>query len=143
MSNQSAELKIKLKDTLGLEGTAWSLGRLYSFPGRASAPAWGLFVFDASGDLHFVNFHQNNWYSALVKNSSGDSVKADGDVQFHLHVSRAEVLFLEEVKERGILKFLKRSFPLYHLKRTGSEDIMIFELESPEDGFKRAFITFR
>jgi len=135
MSDTANELKRTLKDSLGFEGTAWSLGRLFSPPGSGAVPLWGLFVFDTSYNLHFVNFNQNNWYSALVQNSRGTAVKSDKDVHIHLVFEKTAILSLIEVQKRGFLKFMKKSFPLFHLKYTDSEETVIFELENPDRDF--------
>ena len=142
MSDTSNELKRTLKDSLGFEGTAWSLGRLFSPPGSGRVPLWGLFVFDTSGNLHFVNFNQNNWYSALVQNSSGTAVKSDKDVHIHLVFEKSAILSLIEIQKKGFFKFMKKSFPLFHLKIMDSDETVIFELENPGNEIRELFGQF-
>ncbi|MDA3956065.1 hypothetical protein [Oceanispirochaeta sp.] len=135
MKETNPELQKKLKDSLGIDAAAWSLGRLFSFPGKLSSPAWGLFAMDASGDLHFIRFHQQNWYSSLTQSGASGGNSDTGDIQVHICFPSDKALSFKKIKKRGFFSFLTRPFPLYHLEQEGSEGLVIFELEDPDLNF--------
>ncbi|MDC7232453.1 MAG: hypothetical protein PQJ58_04430 [Spirochaetales bacterium] len=137
---EQSDLKSCLREILDIEAEHWALGRLFSPPGNAAVPVWGLFVTDKGDNLHFVSFDQDNWLSALTKAGSPLNRKSSNGIKHHLTfpVSRRESL--EQITKRGFFSFLQKPFPLYHLKQNGEKETVIFELEDPESPFLNALI---
>ncbi|QEN08383.1 hypothetical protein EXM22_10455 [Oceanispirochaeta crateris] len=131
MNDSNSDLQTELKESLGIDGVAWSLGRLLSNPGSFDTPLWGLFVYDSKRQLHFIRFHQENWFSALVHSGTGSVRKDSGDILIHLCFSPEKTLSLMRVHKRGFFGFLTTPSPRFHLLQEGSEDRVIFELENP------------
>lgn len=132
---KDADLKKVLHTLLGLHAEYWALGRLFSEPAPVTVPLWGLFVIEESGNLHFISFEQENWFSALMASGRSFNKKSSNGIKEHLSFPRSERISLVQIKKRGLFSFLQKPFPLYHLKQKETKNKIVFELEEPGNDF--------